>query len=502
MKKRQSKFLLSFTGVLTLGLMGCLSGTADGLLDPNSNRSSDLKQNEQELYRQWLAEPYAEIEDFTIYDSTAVADTLFPDSAYCEEFSKNMSSGNKYFYYEGYKDEPIYVSYEEFAKAFKTYPEQDLKNTGKIYQYKTLRFVNEVDKGVHVYETNDTDSMVYKTFFRIPGNREIAIRNGILYADSYTHLVVIDVKNPAQIKLLSVQAKVFTNYDYYYGYDQVDNEGRFLLGIRRIPVIYKYCGGLVFESPDQNVIMTTDDFEMAPQKESVEGKAGSMTRFAFGEKALYFADQQTLHTFSLQSPEKPKRIHSLSVDWGIETLFDGDSVLYLGSQTGTYLVDISDELKPILASSMQHARSCDPIVTEGNYAYVTLSSGWGCWNGSNELLVLDVSDIKNPELLISHEMTQPRGLFVENSILYLCDGTNGLEIYDVSSYETLKLIGAEKSHPCNDLIKDGNEIFAFGDWGAMTFDVSDLKKPLLTQEIEGNPENYDVGIWGEPEIFF
>jgi hypothetical protein len=48
----------------------------------------------------------------------------------------------------------------------------------------------------------------------------------------------------------------------------------------------------------------------------------------------------------------------------------------------------------VYASTYSHIASCDPVVAQGDYAYVTLSTnGTRCWCGVNQM---DVIKISNP----------------------------------------------------------------------------------------------------------
>ncbi|KAK4305810.1 hypothetical protein Pmani_022331 [Petrolisthes manimaculis] len=85
-----------------------------------------------------------------------------------------------------------------------------------------------------------------------------------------------------------------------------------------------------------------------------------------------------------------------------------------------------------MLSEFTHLRSCDPVVTDGEYAYVTLREGIACANSSNQLDVLDVSTLTNPILVKSYPMTSPAGLGIDGNTLFICDGTSGLKVFDVA----------------------------------------------------------------------
>jgi hypothetical protein len=102
---------------------------------------------------------------------------------------------------EGY--EPIYADASKADIAFE--PAHQLREPGKIYLYGTLLLVNELYKGIHVFDNADPEHPVAVGFLRIPGNIDVAIRNDVLYADHLGDLVAIDVhdwQSPREISRL------------------------------------------------------------------------------------------------------------------------------------------------------------------------------------------------------------------------------------------------------------------------------------------------------------
>ena len=59
-----------------------------------------------------------------------------------------------------------------------------------------------------------------------------------------------------------------------------------------------------------------------------------------------------------------------------------------------YIFNVASPENPQFVSVYSHVVSCDPVVAEGNYAYVTLRSGTNCNRGLNVLDVVDIKDFK------------------------------------------------------------------------------------------------------------
>lgn len=110
---------------------------------------------------------------------------------------------------EGYK--PVYMSYEEINQPISTQNSTGLKNPGKIYYYNNYILVSDNGQGVHIIDNVNPANPVFKTFIKIPMNRDIAIKNGYLYADSNTDLVVIDLNDMNNIQEVNRIKNAFPN---------------------------------------------------------------------------------------------------------------------------------------------------------------------------------------------------------------------------------------------------------------------------------------------------
>jgi hypothetical protein len=168
---------------------------------------------------------------------------------------------------------------------------------------------------------------------------------------------------------------------------------------------------------------------------SSEGKGGSMARFCITGDMLFTVDQSSLKLFDISDPKNPNFLEgrTQNLDFGIETIFPMDSLLFIGSQSGMYIYYISSYGFPQHLSTVSHIRSCDPVVAEGNYAYVTLNSNniW-CGRMSNILQIYDVTDLTNPIWIRDVEgFSSPMGLGIDGDRLFVCD--NGLKVYDITN---------------------------------------------------------------------
>lgn len=169
---------------------------------------------------------------------------------------------------------------------------------------------------------------------------------------------------------------------------------------------------------------------------SGSGTGGSMARFSIQGDYLYTVDNNNLKVFDISRPAQPR--HLVSKDqWltmGAETIFVLHDRLFIGSQNGMYIYNIgNDPERPHLLSMVSHIKSCDPVVAQGNYAYVTLNSAssW-CGRTSNLLQVYDITDPTAPELVkeMTAPLSSPMGLGVDGNKLFICD--RGVKVFDIT----------------------------------------------------------------------
>ena len=132
---------------------------------------------------------------------------------------------------------------------------------------------------------------------------------------------------------------------------------------------------------------------------TTNGVAGSMARFALYDNYLYTVNQSTMQLFNIKNPSDPKIGNQMQMGWGIETIFPYKDKLFIGSNRGCTFTTMSIRKNQYTLSVFQHARVCDPVVVNDNIAYVTLRSGNQCGGFTNQLDVVDITNLTNPSCL-------------------------------------------------------------------------------------------------------
>lgn len=172
---------------------------------------------------------------------------------------------------------------------------------------------------------------------------------------------------------------------------------------------------------------------------SQSGKGGSLARFTIAEQHLYVVDHQKLHTYSLSNPTSPKLTNTQVLGEDIETIYSYKDKLFIGSQNAMYIYSISDASHPSKLGSASHVRACDPVVADDSVAYVTVRGGNTCGGNRNAMFVYDVKHVLKPVERNVINMESPWGLGMQDNTLYVCNGNNGLAIYDITNRYQPKL---------------------------------------------------------------
>ena len=159
------------------------------------------------------------------------------------------------------------------------------------------------------------------------------------------------------------------------------------------------------------------------------GQGGSLASFTIVGDFLYTVDDNSLNVFSITNPENPVKVNDVSIGFRIETLFSYKQYLYVGSQEGMFIYSIENPEEPQYKSDVQHFTACDPVIANSTHAFVTLHTNTICGNDTNVLEIYDVSEVLNPVLISSRNLTSPIGLGLYNDYLFVCD--NEVKIFDV-----------------------------------------------------------------------
>ncbi len=213
------------------------------------------------------------------------------------------------------------------------------------------------------------------------------------------------------------------------------------------------------------------------------GVGGSLAKFTIGGNYLYAVSMHYLYTVDISDPAKPVKVDESPLNFDMETIYLYKNHLFIGSMTGLYIYSIDNPAKPVLKGEAKHGRSCDPVVANDSVSYSTLKGNSFCGPAESGLYVYDVKNLDHPELKKMIPISEPIGLGMSDSALYVSCANEGLRVYsitnafnpvereNISGYHFIDLI------PYNDLL------IGWVRNGIVLYDISNRLKPVFIKHI-------------------
>ena len=128
-----------------------------------------------------------------------------------------MSGCEEKYNYNGCHKTKV-ISYKQLRTDYpKVKAGQEIGKAAKIYNYKNgdILLINESNKGIHVVDNRIKHKVTKGDYFiEIPGNVDMAVKNDYLYVDSFTDLIVLDIRDISDIKVVSRKEAIFPE-DFY-----------------------------------------------------------------------------------------------------------------------------------------------------------------------------------------------------------------------------------------------------------------------------------------------
>lgn len=400
--------------------------------------------------------------------------------------------------------EPVYTTVQEIRQSVELTTPQPVHAVGKIYFKDGVLFLNEPGEGIHLIDNSDPSHPSAFGFLRIPGNYDLAIKGNTLYADSYVDLIAFNIADLGNIEEVGRLEGVFKNYTSMGFMNDVnccvitDWTPK-----KQVSVYESECGigniqpwgGIFYEDGIAFASSMASGFNSkaatAPGNGSGPGVGGSLARFTITDNHLYMLDGSDLQVVDISAPSTPALGNRQTVSWDIETIFPYDQKLFVGSRSGLRIFDLDNPESPDLVSTYEHVMSCDPVVVEGDRAYVTLRTGNTCWSGTNQLEVINIENPASPQLIKTYSLTNPHGLGIDQKTLFVCDGPDGLKVFDATDDLQIdtNLLASFSNIKGIDVIPINNVLMMIAEDGLYQYDYSnktDIKLlstlPLVDEE--------------------
>ncbi|CAM4104053.1 LVIVD repeat-containing protein [Zobellia roscoffensis] len=375
---------------------------------------------------------------------------------------------------------PLTTNLGEFKEEAVTVTEPvPMVESGKIYAYQDYIFVNDLHRGFHVIDNSNPSNPNPISFIKLEGNYDISIKSDRLYADSYGDLVIMDISDINAIKMVQrIEGAIYQQFwctvgfdvDWpqadFYDYGDFDASKEAIVGwevksqrISSEELQRKFGVG----DPNVSFDLSNSSAESASPTSGDTGQGGSLARFKIVQDYLYAVEWSSISVFDISDLDNPKTLEDVYVNGAIETIYNQGDILFIGGAQGMYIYDISSPEKPEYISEFVHGTACDPVVVDGDYAFVTLRGENSCGSTESGLYIVDVSDLVNPQLEKFYPLEGPYGIGFKDDNLFVCDGDAGLKVYDKTDVNDLKLVSHFKDIVTYDVIPLQESLLMIGD---------------------------------------
>lgn len=123
--------------------------------------------------------------------------------------------------------EPIFLDRLSFEASVKTKNSLAIGTSGKIYLKDNLLFINELNKGFHIYDNSDPSNPKAIKFLEAPGSTDMAIRSSMIYINQATDLIAVSYSSTTNE--ISLEKRIPDTFpqlispDGFFAYDIPEN---------------------------------------------------------------------------------------------------------------------------------------------------------------------------------------------------------------------------------------------------------------------------------------
>ena len=405
------------------------------------------------------------IKSDTVLKASIVSTLVLVFLAGCNKLPLSKKNTTTYTIYKA-----IYKPKSEALSSLNGDAARAMKDVGRIALLGNYIYLNETDKGIHIIDNANPAHPVQIAFLDIPGNQNVAVRGNILYADMYADLLALDISNPKNVILKTRLPNLFQMRTYVNGNFINDDQVVVAWETKDTTVSWDtpLYGGICPNCSMQ-------DKALAAAAPGANSTSGSMAGMVLVNDYLYaIAEPHSIGIVSVANASAPELKNQFFAGFDLETMYPFNNKLFLGSASGMFMFDLTNPENPAQLGTFSHGRACDPVITDGKFAYVTLHAGTMCGGAANELNVVDVQNLMNPQLLSTYELTSPTGLSKDGDLLFVCDASSGVRIFDAATPNNLKQLKTIDVKDGYDVMASNGHAIIVAKDGLYQYDYSDL----------------------------
>lgn len=365
---------------------------------------------------------------------------------------------------------------EEIRNSFSVQPAKTVAIPAGIYASGNYLFLLEQDKGISIIDNSVRESPTALVFINLLSNTHVAVKDDILLADNGVDLISIDISDVSNPVIVHRVENVFKE--------------KWLEEGKTIFVGYEPKQISIFKKSSEKDTLE-DVAKTAERKASIAiGKGGSENKFAIEGNYLYILKTAAIKPIDISNPSSPVENEEVGYrESGFETIFPYKGYLYVGSPSGILIVDA--KTSPVTPNFVQYVtrtvRGCDPVVVQNDHMFSTVRGGTVCnRTGISSLMMFNIKNKNTPFLKHNENVDPPYGLGIDGTILFVCMGENGLDIYNWNeATETLTFRYRKTEVKAFDVITKNNTLIVAADNGLFQYDYTNPDNIYKLAKISG-----------------
>ncbi len=381
---------------------------------------------------------------------------------------------------------PIYKSMSEVRTVNRQAPKA-ITASGKIFVTGNYIYLNEPNKGFHIINNSNPNNPINEGFMDVPGNLDLVAKGNYLFADNFIDLLSFDISNPAQPNLITRKQSALPLRIYNYGFSDDSAKGVIVDFIKekvteKLPCAqsFPFRGGWGLFS---NVALSSAQF-FSVQSPGSFSSAGSLSRFTVNNNHLYAVSRSAITPIDISNGAHPVVKPIVTTFTELETVYAFKNHLLIGGPRGMFIYGLTNPELPTYKSQFNHWRGCDPVVAQGNLAYVTVRGGGPCGGARDVLDIIDISNFDTPRLLKNYQMENPYGLGIDGTTLTVCDGKGGFKVFDANDHLNIQQKSAVGNTKFFDVIMMPNKnVVAIAQDGLYQYNLNNLSSPTFLSKI-------------------
>ena len=202
-----------------------------------------------------------------------------------------------------------------------------------------------------------------------------------------------------------------------------------------------------------------------------------INRFTIVDDHLYVLRETDLSIFDISGDSSMKQISNNNISGG--SILQKENLLLISKERSLRIFSLNDSTSFEFAGEFGSINYCNEIELKDSIIFVVGRVSNLCPSPDNKL---DLFSIKEPENLIlikSIALGSPRGLVIWDNLLFVCQGKEGLTVFDISNSLEPIILKSFANIEANDIVVENDRLLVESEAGFTQYNyINDTLLPL------------------------